>query len=235
MAAFNDIAFDPDQFRGTLRLFPLPNLVLFPHVMQPLHIFEPRYRDLLREALADDRLIGMATLAAGWESDYEGRPPLFPTVCVGRIAASHELRDGSSNLLLMGVCRGRPVRELPPTRLFREAKIELLPDVYPTEQDAVRGELRQQLYEAFAHVLPSLPQIHEQLNELIGGDTPLGELTDIVGYALDLGIEQKQILLTEASVDKRAEILLDHRAVATIDTTVGPSGVLNFPPGFSAN
>ena len=69
---------------GVARLFPLPNLVLFPHVLQPLHIFEPRYCDLLEAALADDRLIAMAVLAPGWEKDYEGRPPVHPIACLGR-------------------------------------------------------------------------------------------------------------------------------------------------------
>ena len=67
-------SFPPDEFAGTARLFPLPNLVLFPHVVQPLHIFEPRYRQLMADALADDRLIAMALLRPGWEEDYHRKP-----------------------------------------------------------------------------------------------------------------------------------------------------------------
>jgi Lon protease-like protein len=78
MSASEDLYSQPENFSGKARLFPLPNLVLFPHVLQPLHVFEPRYRQLLEEALADDRLIAMAVLAPGWESDYEGRPALRP-------------------------------------------------------------------------------------------------------------------------------------------------------------
>ena len=83
MSSFDDLSFAPQEFSGKVRLFPLPNLVLFPHVMQPLHIFEPRYRFLLEDALATDRLIAMALLAPGWENDYEGRPPLYPMACLG--------------------------------------------------------------------------------------------------------------------------------------------------------
>ena len=70
---------------ATLPLFPLPNVVLFPNVFLPLHIFEPRYRAMVADALKGDRLIGMVLLRPGWESDYEGRPPVFPTGCAGLI------------------------------------------------------------------------------------------------------------------------------------------------------
>ena len=61
------LAFSPDQFSGLARMFPLPNLVMFPHVMQALHIFEPRYRALFEEAIEDDRLIALGVLwALAW-------------------------------------------------------------------------------------------------------------------------------------------------------------------------
>src|SRR5262249_61215492 len=99
---------------GPARLFPLPTLVLFPHVLQPLHIFEPRYRQMTADALAGDRLIAMALLRPGWEKDYEGRPPIYSVICVGRIVAEKRLPDGRFNILLRGVSRARVRRELPP-------------------------------------------------------------------------------------------------------------------------
>src|SRR5205085_1976564 len=93
------------QFSGMARLFPLPNVVLFPQVVQPLHIFEPRYREMTADALADDRLIAMALLQPGWEADYEGRPPIHPICCLGRIFAEKHLPDGRYNLLLRGLTR----------------------------------------------------------------------------------------------------------------------------------
>ena len=59
----------------TIPLFPLPNVVLFPNVFLPLHIFEDRYRDMVTDALVEDRIIGMVLLRPGWEDNYEGRPP----------------------------------------------------------------------------------------------------------------------------------------------------------------
>src|SRR5947208_12924499 len=99
------------DFTGTARLFPLTNLVLFPHVMQPLHVFEPRYRQMTADALAGDRLIALALLKPGWEPDYEGRPDLFPVACLGRIVAEQKLEDGRFNILLRGLARVRMVKE----------------------------------------------------------------------------------------------------------------------------
>src|SRR5207245_11115488 len=91
------------DFRGVGRLFPLPNLVLFPHVVQPLHVFEPRYRELTADALAGDQMITMSLMQPGWEPDYEGNPPLFPVACLARIIAHNELVGGRSLILLRGL------------------------------------------------------------------------------------------------------------------------------------
>src|SRR5258706_13149252 len=90
------------NFPGAARLFPLPNLVLFPHVVQPLHVFEPRYRQLTADALAGDRLVTMALLQPGWEPDHAGLPPAFPVACPGRIVPPKELAHGGPLLLVPG-------------------------------------------------------------------------------------------------------------------------------------
>ena len=79
----------------TIPLFPLPNVVLFPNVLLPLHIFEPRYRDLVRDALAGDQVIGMVLLRPGYEGDYDGRPPIYSVGCAGLITHSHEDRKST--------------------------------------------------------------------------------------------------------------------------------------------
>ena len=75
-------------------LFPLPNVVLFPGVFLPLHIFEERYRAMTRDALAGDRIIGMTLLRPGFEPDYEGRPPIYEVGCAGVISHSDRRSDG---------------------------------------------------------------------------------------------------------------------------------------------
>lgn len=102
-----DLLFSAEDFSGTVRLFPLPGTVLFPHVMQPLHIFEPRYCEMLRDALAGDRLIAIAGLEPGWEPHYEGRPPVYPIACLAKITSHQAQPDDRHNVLLLGVRRVR--------------------------------------------------------------------------------------------------------------------------------
>jgi Lon protease-like protein len=102
-------------------------VVLFPRVPLPLHIFEPRYRKMVADAMASHRVIGMALLRPGWEIDYEGRPPIFPGGCAGRIERCEPLPDGRYNIVLQGLTRFR-VREEHAGELYRLASVEALPD-----------------------------------------------------------------------------------------------------------
>jgi Lon protease-like protein len=112
----------------TLPLFPLPNVVLFPGVFLPLHIFEERYRALTRDALAGDRIIGMALLRPGFEGDYEGRPAIYPVGCAGVISHSDRLPDGRFNIVLHGLSKFRIVEELTDGD-YRRAHIEPLTEI----------------------------------------------------------------------------------------------------------
>lgn len=232
MAASDDFSSLLEGFSGTARLFPLPGVKLFPHVLQPFHIFEPRYRSMLEEALADDGLIAVATLAPGWESDYQGRPPLYPTACLGRITSHKRLATGSYNILILGIQRVRLVRELPPDKLFREAVVEVFSDAYPATSVA---DLQRQLYDGLREVLPYFAEVREQLEPILAGDVPLGVLSDIVGFMLDLPVAEKQTLLSERNVHRRAEHLLRLLAAVRHDQEPGRSGESEFPPPFSEN
>src|SRR3954464_9067572 len=94
-----------------LPLFPLPNVVLFPNVFLPLHIFEPRYREMVADALAGDRMLGMVLLRPGWEHTYEGRPAVYPIGCSGVITHFEKLPDGRYNIVLRGLDRFRIIDE----------------------------------------------------------------------------------------------------------------------------
>src|SRR5687767_15953906 len=87
----------------TIPIFPLPNAVLFPNVFMPLHIFEPRYRAMVADALAGDRIIGMVLLKPGFETQYEGRPPIYEIGCAGVVTHSEALADGRYNIVLRGI------------------------------------------------------------------------------------------------------------------------------------
>jgi uncharacterized protein len=234
MESFEDISVSLEHFSGKVRLFPLPNLVLFPHVMQPLHIFEPRYRNLLEDALAHDRLIVMAMLSPGWENDYEGRPPLHAMGCLGKIVTYCRLADGTYNVLLLGLQRVRLVREMAPAHLFREAQAELCDDIHRPCPLAHHQALHRELHDAFLRVLPTLPEVHEQLDHLLGSDVPLGMLTDVISYMLQIDLSQKQKLLAETDVLRRTELLLEYlpdgAEASCADRPADP-----FPPAFSVN
>jgi Lon protease-like protein len=218
-----------DDFRGTARLFPLPNLVLFPRVVQPLHIFEPRYRQLLADALDDDRLMAMALLRPGWEEDYKQSPPIHPVVCLGRIFKEERLSDGRYNLLLHGLSRARIVEETASGKLYRTARVELLPDVGELD-DATGRPLRDQLGERVGGWFAAQSAALEQLRKLLESDLSLGSLCDIFSFALPLDLEFKQRLLAEPDVARRADLLLTH----LVDHAPAPSS-RKFPPDFSAN
>src|SRR6056297_1260601 len=130
MDLLSDVTELPDDFDGNVRLFPLPGLVMFPHAMQPLHIFEPRYVEMLRESLATDRLISMATLLDPYNVPVSSPPPISKTVCLGKIVSHAELEGDRHNILLVGVRRATIRREHETSRSFRTAQVDLIDDFY---------------------------------------------------------------------------------------------------------
>ena len=115
----------PENFSGIVRLFPLPNLVLFPGIVQSLHIFEPRYRKMMEDALAGDQTIAM-TMIRSSDSNTGKQPQIHSVICIGKIVAHTQLEDGRFNLLLQGVARARIVRELAVEQPYRMAEVEIL-------------------------------------------------------------------------------------------------------------
>jgi uncharacterized protein len=233
--SLEEFSFSPDQFKGTVRLFPLPNLVMFPHVMQPLHIFEPRYRAMLEDALADDMLFALSWLLPGWETDYEGRPPIHPVACLCKVTTHHKTEQDTYNVLVWGMKRVKIIRELPPTKPFREAEVKLLDDVYPPENAARRSELQHQLTVAFRQVLPKLPLVQPQLEAFLSNEIELGMLTDIVAYTLNLDQKVKLELLAQPLPDLRALLLLECLTSGKKPLAGFLSCNGEFPPAFSSN
>lgn len=216
------------NFKGTARLFPLPNLVLFPQVVQGLHIFEPRYRQLMADCLAGDHTMALALLQPGWEEEYDEKPGIEPVACLGRIVWHEKLPDGRFNLRLRGLARLRLVEETPADRMYRVARAELMPDVVPADLHRL-ARLRRKLAEAVLPRFGAEGQARQQLQELFDGDTPLGHVTDVLSYALPLPLEMKQALLAEPHVDLRAEVITQ-----ALDVSAARAD-RKFPPDFSAN
>jgi uncharacterized protein len=118
----------------TIPIFPLPNTVLFPNVFLPLHIFEPRYRSMLSDALEGDRIIGMVLLQPGFEANYEGRPPVYDIGCAGVVTHAERLEDGRFNIVLRGIQKFRITGE-DESRAYRLAHVQPLLE-QPTAEEA---------------------------------------------------------------------------------------------------
>ncbi len=187
-----------------LPLFPLPNVVLFPSVFLPLHIFEPRYRDMVADALSSDRLIGMVLLKPGWEHDYEGRPPVFPVGCSGVITHVEQLSDGRYNIVLRGVERFRIVKE-DHARAYRRAAVEPVAECAPRAED--RPAIERQRARLEEMLAPAV--------EKAGADPrmPSGmadeDLVNALAQYLDLEPLEKQALLEQRDLRARAESLVE--------------------------
>jgi Lon protease-like protein len=127
-----------------LPIFPLSNVVLFPRVKTPLHIFEPRYRQLTRDVLQGERRIAMTVVRPEHVDEMIGDPPIFPVGCAGVITESHRLPDGRYNIVLLGEYRVRVASEVPRdgSRLYRVANAIRLDDPYPEGERARVARLR---------------------------------------------------------------------------------------------
>src|SRR5262245_22051726 len=150
-------------------VFPLPNVVLFPEVMLPLHIFEPRYRQMVRETQEKTPpLIGMGLLRGNWQEQYEGRPEVFPVCCVGEIVRIAALADGRFNLMLRGFRECLTKEELSNTgKLYREFVVEWR---QPTNPQPLVSSLRQDLNQLLDTYLKKNESVQKFLSDPTVGD-----------------------------------------------------------------
>jgi uncharacterized protein len=226
-----DDQLDLRHFTNVCRLFPLPGVVLFPHAVIPLHIFEPRYRQMTEDALADDNLIAMVQLRPAGPGGL-GDPPIEVVGCLGRILQHERLPEGRSNLLLLGRKRVRLNRELPTERLYRLAEVEILEDV---RESALEETQRSELIALFRRAFEHRHKLAPDLEAILESTMPVGVLTDIIGHALGLPAEVKQRLLADPRVDHRANLLLQILHQLLGSDAEGLETGRPFPPPFSAN
>lgn len=198
---------DP-QDKGTFRvpesipLFPLPNVVFFPKTYLPLHIFEPRYREMIADASAQGQCVGMALLKEGWEDHYYENPEIFSIGCVGRLVSIQRVADGRSNILLQGVARYEICEEVS-GKSYRQAKIVLKPQVDgPGPGLSLRSELIKALTEFVqAHEDPSF---WHGLSPLDASDEVL---VNALSTYLDFTPLEKQFLLEAENLHQQARRL----------------------------
>ena len=224
----------PSEFSGLVRLFPLPNMVLFPGVVQALHLFEDRYRDMMDDALIDDALITMAVPKSDALNLARDEPEILPVVCIGKIMTHARLDDGRYNLLLAGISRATIVEEIEHKTLYRQAIVEVA-ETAATESVVAGDKLRHELEASFRSFVLSAPHIDEaSIEPLLEQEMPLGQLVDLIGYSCGADPRQQYELLAMTDVAKRCRYVskLLHSLAGQ---PAQPESGDEFPPGFSEN
>jgi Lon protease-like protein len=179
-----------------LPLFPLPDVVLFPHMPLPLHVFEPRYRKMVADALRGERVIGMTLLQPGWEADYDGRPAVFGAGCAGVIERCQPLPDGRYNIVLKGLKRFR-IHEEHDGEPYRLATVMPLPEE-PGSADA--------LATARLRLVATLDRVGSAL-VVAPPELPHDLFVNALCQSLDLLPLEKQSLLEAETILERYERL----------------------------
>jgi Lon protease-like protein len=201
-------------------LFPLPNVVLFPNVFLPLHIFEPRYRQMVNQALSTDRMIGMVLLKPGFEQEYEGTPPVYEIGCAGSITHVERLPDGRFNIVLKGTERFRLVGEEPPNGsvLYREGHVETRPEEIGAGDRALLQHQRAELERKLAPLFDAA-RAASRLPEIMSDE----DVVNALAQYLALEPIEKQALLELPGPVDRARVLLELLEMKTLDERTRPS------------
>jgi Lon protease-like protein len=187
----------------TIPIFPLPNAVLFPNVFLPLHIFEPRYRTMVGDALDGDRIIGMVLLRPGWEAEYEGRPAIYPIGCAGLITFAARLDDGRFNIVLRGLEKFRVIDESE-SRSYRVAQVDSIIESSTETDRAAMRDARRRL-EALL-----VPQPEGRGAEpKVPPSMPDEDLVNALAQYLELEPVEKQALLERESLLSRCHSLIE--------------------------
>jgi uncharacterized protein len=184
-----------------LPMFPLPNVVLLPNTFLPLHIFEPRYRTMTRDALAGDRLIAMG-FQLGPDHDYDGPPPVAPIAGVGEIVLAQNLPDGRYNLVLRGRARVQIERELASDQPYRMVQASLLPDEQPSSVvDLLDAEAS--LRALTIGLADALPEGGDLLKQVVAAQSSAAALVDVVASTLIADSRLRQQLLETTDIARR--------------------------------
>jgi ATP-dependent Lon protease len=224
----------PDGFANEVRLFPLPNLVLFPGVVQALHLFEPRYRALAADALAADELITMAFIKPDWNFESDEKPEIAETVCVGKILSHTQLDDGRYNMFLVGTQRARILAELSQGTPYRMAEVEILEDVIAGAANI--PALRRRIMDSFRD-LAALRSgwNHDALSQFLDDDLPFGQLVDMICYSCGASPVDQQRVLEATELGNRGELVLGLVKQQIESSRNESDASQSFPPGFSLN
>ena len=193
------------SFPKKVAVFPLPNAILFPDVDLPLYIFEPRYREMLKDSLEGSKMIAVSLLEEGWE-DQEEPYPCHNVISVGYVRAAISNRDGTSHIVLRGIGRARIKRYLQ-LNPYRIAEITQLKDrVSNRETVPLLAKKLKELFLKKARLASETPQ------QRVGQWRELDEprfLANLCAFTAQIDFQEKQKLLEMTDLSKRLKILVD--------------------------
>ena len=202
-------------------IFPLPKVQLFPDAVLPLHVFEPRYVELVEHAVEEGgNLFAVATLQPGYEDNYEGRPEVFPMMGLGVIVAAEQQNNGRWNVLVRGLSRVRLVEEYEALRRFREVRVEQLNDVPVIEDHPLDDRLRSML----TQLAEQAPGASEAIHLILGQAEDGGELTNLLGAHACADPVLRQKLFECLDVQKRLELSCKHVGNLLLEVLKAPEG-----------
>lgn len=213
------------DFSKPIRLFPLAKCILLPHATVPLHIFEPRYRAMTRDALDSDGLIAMATFEGeDYQHDYEGNPPIRRSVCVGYLVHHERLYDGRYNILLQGIARATIQEEVQPTEeRYRRAILQPAEQgVMEIDLESQRKQLEKMLNDPYLKQLACIQNVTSWLSP----EMPTPAVIDLAWQCAARDSEQRYAVLDEPSIFNRFErldrFLSQTRRTLAIADQMGP-------------
>ncbi|MCH8029338.1 MAG: LON peptidase substrate-binding domain-containing protein [Candidatus Dadabacteria bacterium] len=194
-----------EDFSGVIPLFPLSTVVFFPHTLLPLHIFEPRYREMVNDVIDNEKIIGMVLLKPGWEKDYAGNPEIFDVAGMGRIINVEPAKDGRMNIVLYGLKRVRIV-DIVKEHPYRSAKVEIMDNEH-TRNDK---QYSKRLDELVASWNKLLGKEYESKRIRLQRDFGLEQAVDFIASSEISNVFEKQDILEEKSLHKRAEKVISY-------------------------
>lgn len=199
-----------DNFSGTVPIFPLPNVVFFPGTKLPLHIFEPRYRQMLTDVHQGEQLISVVLLDRNEKMDPHTqslKPPVHQWAGLGKLTRVERLPNGLFNIELFGLSRIRILEELDSDKPYRLARVKMVPDRLSDIDQAKSEELLQQAFDAFNRVLRKYSTFPGEFLTRFKG-LPLGILLDILAHHLPCDSQKKQALLEEVEPVARCQKII---------------------------
>ena len=189
-------------------VFPLPDVVLFPGIRIPLHVFELRYRTMVRDALSGTRTLALATLKPGWEHDYHGSPAFHPIGCLASFEQVQWLPNDCYDLVVAGTTRvrfGTVRREFP----YRACEVEPLPASPYDEEDPLTRIERQALQSAVQRTVTAGAAAWN-VSPMATTDASFETVVNTVAHALRLDTAGRLELLSIDSVIDRSRRLREH-------------------------